>query len=97
MASSWHSFQQGFLTFEQSFVGASIEVLLVIHLFLGIAYAADDYFVESLNIIASKVGMSDDVAGSSVMPALLDTNSLLDHHGVTLMLGFDVWDRQEPR
>ena len=84
--SSWHSFQQGFLALEQSFVGASIEVLLVIHLFLGIAYAADDYFVESLNIIASKVGMSDDVAGSSVMPALLDTNSLLDH-GVTLMLG----------
>ena len=56
------------------------EVFLVIHLFLGIAYAADEYFVESLNIIASKVGMSDDVAGSSVMPALLD-------HGVTLMLG----------
>ena len=68
MASSWHSFQQGFLAFEQSFVGASIEVLLVIYLFLGIAYAADDYFVESLNIIASKVGMSDDVAGSSVTP-----------------------------
>jgi hypothetical protein len=56
-------FKAAFWRFEQSYVGACIEVLLVVYLFLGIAYAADDYFISSLEIIAERVGMSNDVAG----------------------------------
>eukprot|EP00038_Savillea_parva_P031630 m.88945 g.88945 ORF g.88945 m.88945 type:complete len:757 (-) comp9776_c1_seq1:103-2373(-) len=44
-------------------------IVIVIHVFIGIAILADDYFVPSLEAISHKLDLSEDVAGATFMAA----------------------------
>ena len=49
--------------------GIALLFVGVLYLFLGIAIVCDEYFVESLDLISKRLGLSSDVAGATFMAA----------------------------
>ena len=45
--------------------GVILEILAILYLFIGIAIVSDDYFITALEIMADKLHMPSDVAGTN--------------------------------
>ncbi len=63
-------FPPDLFSLEQKRMGAIIlHIIGIIYMFIGIALVCDEFFVPSLELLAAKSGMSDDVAGATLMAA----------------------------
>ena len=49
--------------------GVILYIILLSYMFTGLAVICDEYFVPSLEVLAEKLDVSDDVAGATLMAA----------------------------